>query len=205
MADAEQVIRYVLKVLTRSEASRMSLHTNSTLFGKNDQFVVYFKFNFKFWISESFSDSDLNNWLNNCETLENNTCGKWDAAGMCLWRVFNTQRLQYLSSRRDWMRAQTQRIRGSGKRRHLFLRYLWFHVCCSFQVNFLKFENKFQPYSSYETQTTIGYGGRHPTEKCPSAVFAVMVQSVLSTIIDAFAIGWIIAKISRPKKRAEVP
>lgn len=31
-----------------------------------------------------------------------------------------------------------------------------------------------------------------------------MVQSVLSTIIDAFAIGWIIAKISRPKKRAEV-
>lgn len=56
---------------------------------------------------------------------------------------------------------------------------------------------------SYETQTTIGYGGRHPTEKCPSAVFAVMVQSVLSTIIDAFAIGWIIAKISRPKKRAE--
>ena len=57
---------------------------------------------------------------------------------------------------------------------------------------------------SYETQTTIGYGGRHPTEKCPSAVFAVMVQSVLSTIIDAFAIGWIIAKISRPKKRAEV-
>lgn len=56
---------------------------------------------------------------------------------------------------------------------------------------------------SYETQTTIGYGGRHPTEKCPSAVFAVMVQSVLSTIIDAFAVGWIIAKISRPKKRAE--
>ena len=37
-----------------------------------------------------------------------------------------------------------------------------------------------------------------------SAVFAVMVQSVLSTLIDAFAIGWIIAKISRPKKRAEV-
>ena len=31
-----------------------------------------------------------------------------------------------------------------------------------------------------------------------------MVQSVLSTLIDAFAIGWIIAKISRPKKRAEV-
>jgi hypothetical protein len=30
-----------------------------------------------------------------------------------------------------------------------------------------------------------------------------MVQSVLSTLIDAFAIGWIIAKISRPKKRAE--
>ena len=29
--------------------------------------------NFEFW--ESFSDSDLNNWLNNCETLENNTCG----------------------------------------------------------------------------------------------------------------------------------
>ena len=57
---------------------------------------------------------------------------------------------------------------------------------------------------SYETQTTIGYGGRGPTERCPSTVFVVMVQSVLSTLIDAFAIGWIIAKISRPKRRAEV-
>uniref|UniRef100_H2YUD3 G protein-activated inward rectifier potassium channel 3 n=1 Tax=Ciona savignyi TaxID=51511 RepID=H2YUD3_CIOSA len=56
---------------------------------------------------------------------------------------------------------------------------------------------------SLETQTTIGYGFRVVTEECPFTVFMVVVQSVFGCILDAFMIGLIMAKISRPKKRAE--
>lgn len=56
---------------------------------------------------------------------------------------------------------------------------------------------------SLETQTTIGYGFRVINEVCPSAIFTVVVQSIFGCIIDAFMIGLIMAKISRPKKRAE--
>ncbi|XP_056608489.1 ATP-sensitive inward rectifier potassium channel 12 [Triplophysa dalaica] len=56
---------------------------------------------------------------------------------------------------------------------------------------------------SVETQTTIGYGFRCVTEECPLAVFMVVFQSILGCIIDAFMIGAIMAKMARPKKRAE--
>lgn len=56
---------------------------------------------------------------------------------------------------------------------------------------------------SLETQTTIGYGFRVVTEECASAIFVVVLQSVFGCVIDAFMIGLIMAKISRPKKRAE--
>ncbi|KAM8824050.1 ATP-sensitive inward rectifier potassium channel 12-like isoform 1-T2 [Synchiropus picturatus] len=56
---------------------------------------------------------------------------------------------------------------------------------------------------SIETQTTIGYGARCVTEKCPAAVFMVVFQSIMGCIIDAFMIGAIMAKMARPKKRAE--
>ncbi|XP_011660845.2 G protein-activated inward rectifier potassium channel 3 [Strongylocentrotus purpuratus] len=55
---------------------------------------------------------------------------------------------------------------------------------------------------SLETQTTIGYGFRSVTEECPHAVLLVVVQSVISCLIDAVFIGCIFAKIARPKKRA---
>lgn len=55
---------------------------------------------------------------------------------------------------------------------------------------------------SIETQTTIGYGFRSVTEACPHAILVVVVQSVLSCLIDAVMIGCIFAKIARPKKRA---
>ncbi|XP_072167744.1 ATP-sensitive inward rectifier potassium channel 12-like [Diadema setosum] len=55
---------------------------------------------------------------------------------------------------------------------------------------------------SLETQTTIGYGFRSVTEKCPDAVLLVVIQSVISCLIDAVFIGCIFAKIARPKKRA---
>lgn len=55
---------------------------------------------------------------------------------------------------------------------------------------------------SIETQTTIGYGFRSVTEACPHAVLLVVVQSVISCLIDAVMIGCIFQKIARPKKRA---
>ncbi|KAJ8347201.1 hypothetical protein SKAU_G00286020 [Synaphobranchus kaupii] len=56
---------------------------------------------------------------------------------------------------------------------------------------------------SIETQTTIGYGFRCVTEECPLAVFMVVFQSILGCIIDSFMIGAIMAKMARPKKRAQ--
>uniref|UniRef100_A0A8C2D3U3 Potassium inwardly rectifying channel subfamily J member 12b n=1 Tax=Cyprinus carpio TaxID=7962 RepID=A0A8C2D3U3_CYPCA len=56
---------------------------------------------------------------------------------------------------------------------------------------------------SVETQTTIGYGFRCVTEECPLAVFMVVFQSIVGCIIDSFMIGSIMAKMARPKKRAE--
>ncbi|XP_006787438.1 ATP-sensitive inward rectifier potassium channel 12-like [Neolamprologus brichardi] len=56
---------------------------------------------------------------------------------------------------------------------------------------------------SIETQTTIGYGFRCVTEECPFAVVTVVVQSIVGCIIDSFMIGTIMAKMVRPKKRAQ--
>uniref|UniRef100_A0A8C9RUQ2 Potassium inwardly rectifying channel subfamily J member 4 n=1 Tax=Scleropages formosus TaxID=113540 RepID=A0A8C9RUQ2_SCLFO len=56
---------------------------------------------------------------------------------------------------------------------------------------------------SIETQTTIGYGFRCVTEECPAAVATVVVQSIVGCIIDSFMIGTIMAKMVRPKKRAQ--
>uniref|UniRef100_A0A3B5A9N6 ATP-sensitive inward rectifier potassium channel 14 n=1 Tax=Stegastes partitus TaxID=144197 RepID=A0A3B5A9N6_9TELE len=56
---------------------------------------------------------------------------------------------------------------------------------------------------SIETQTTIGYGFRCVTEECPVAVVTVVVQSIVGCIIDSFMIGTIMAKMVRPKKRAQ--
>lgn len=56
---------------------------------------------------------------------------------------------------------------------------------------------------SIETQTTIGYGFRCVTEECPVAVVTVVIQSIMGCIIDSFMIGTIMAKMVRPKKRAQ--
>ncbi|XP_076853211.1 ATP-sensitive inward rectifier potassium channel 12 [Brachyhypopomus gauderio] len=56
---------------------------------------------------------------------------------------------------------------------------------------------------SVETQTTIGYGFRCVTDECPLAVFMVVVQSIVGCLFNAFMIGAIMAKMARPKKRAE--
>ncbi|XP_048418398.1 ATP-sensitive inward rectifier potassium channel 1 isoform X1 [Stegostoma tigrinum] len=56
---------------------------------------------------------------------------------------------------------------------------------------------------SLETQVTIGYGFRCVTEQCGEAIFLLVTQSILGVIINSFMCGAILAKISRPKKRAK--
>ncbi|XP_063697110.1 G protein-activated inward rectifier potassium channel 3-like isoform X2 [Culicoides brevitarsis] len=56
---------------------------------------------------------------------------------------------------------------------------------------------------SIETQTTIGYGVRTTTEECPEAIFMVCLQSVWGLIMQAFMVGIVFAKMTRPKQRAQ--
>lgn len=56
---------------------------------------------------------------------------------------------------------------------------------------------------SLETQVTIGYGFRYITEECGSAVFLLVLQSMLGIIINSFMCGAILAKIARPKGRGK--
>ncbi|XP_062560595.1 G protein-activated inward rectifier potassium channel 3-like isoform X5 [Armigeres subalbatus] len=56
---------------------------------------------------------------------------------------------------------------------------------------------------SLETQHTIGYGNRFVTEECPEAVFILALQSITGLFIQAFMVGIVFAKLSRPKKRAQ--
>uniref|UniRef100_A0A8C6DX05 Inward rectifier potassium channel 16 n=1 Tax=Moschus moschiferus TaxID=68415 RepID=A0A8C6DX05_MOSMO len=56
---------------------------------------------------------------------------------------------------------------------------------------------------SLETQTTIGYGSRCVTEACPAAVLTVIVQSILSCVINTFIVGAALAKMATARKRAQ--
>ncbi|KAG5878769.1 hypothetical protein JTB14_020389 [Gonioctena quinquepunctata] len=56
---------------------------------------------------------------------------------------------------------------------------------------------------SIETQHTIGYGGRVITEECPEAIFVMCIQSIVGVMIQAFMVGVVFAKLSRPKKRTQ--
>ncbi|XP_018903160.1 ATP-sensitive inward rectifier potassium channel 12 isoform X2 [Bemisia tabaci] len=56
---------------------------------------------------------------------------------------------------------------------------------------------------SIETQHTIGYGSRYPTEDCPEAVIMVVIQSITGMMIQTLMVGIIFAKMARPKQRTE--
>ncbi|XP_066909606.1 ATP-sensitive inward rectifier potassium channel 12 isoform X2 [Halyomorpha halys] len=56
---------------------------------------------------------------------------------------------------------------------------------------------------SVETQHTIGYGAKHTTEECPEAIFVMCLQSLVGVMIQAFMVGIVFAKLSRPKKRTQ--
>ena len=56
---------------------------------------------------------------------------------------------------------------------------------------------------SIETQHTIGYGGRSTTEECPEAIFVMCAQSISGVMIQAFMVGIVFAKMTRPKQRTQ--
>lgn len=56
---------------------------------------------------------------------------------------------------------------------------------------------------SIETQHTIGYGSRLTTEECPEAIFVMCIQSICGVMIQAFMVGIVFAKMTRPKHRTQ--
>lgn len=56
---------------------------------------------------------------------------------------------------------------------------------------------------SIESQHTVGYGVRAPTEECPEAIFVNSVQCMLGDILRTIITGVIFAKITLPKRRTE--
>lgn len=56
---------------------------------------------------------------------------------------------------------------------------------------------------SLESQTTIGYGFRYISEECPIAIFTLVAQLVITGLAEIFVTGAFLAKLARPKKRAE--
>nr|UZS41057.1 inward rectifier potassium channel 1B [Nilaparvata lugens] len=56
---------------------------------------------------------------------------------------------------------------------------------------------------SVETQHTIGYGAKHTTDECLEAIFVMCLQSITGVMIQAFMVGIVFAKLSRPKKRTQ--
>ncbi|MEE6481935.1 hypothetical protein FKM82_013074 [Ascaphus truei] len=56
---------------------------------------------------------------------------------------------------------------------------------------------------SIETETTIGYGYRVITDKCPEGIVLLLIQAILGSIVNAFMVGCMFVKISQPNKRAE--
>lgn len=56
---------------------------------------------------------------------------------------------------------------------------------------------------SLETQHTIGYGTRQTTTKCTEAMMLVSLQAVLGCIVQAFMVGLVFSKLSRPRNRSK--
>lgn len=56
---------------------------------------------------------------------------------------------------------------------------------------------------SIEVHTTVAYGRRSITLECPQAIIAMCLQCILSSICQAFLVGILFAKLTRPKSRAQ--
>ncbi|GBP69043.1 G protein-activated inward rectifier potassium channel 4 [Eumeta japonica] len=54
---------------------------------------------------------------------------------------------------------------------------------------------------SIEVHTTVAYGHRSITLECPQAILAMCLQCIVSSIVQAFMVGILFAKLTRPKAR----
>ncbi|XP_065357638.1 inward rectifier potassium channel irk-1 [Calliphora vicina] len=54
---------------------------------------------------------------------------------------------------------------------------------------------------SFETQSTIGYGEKYPSEECPETMFLFILQIIVSIAIEGGMISIIYAKTARPAKQ----
>lgn len=54
---------------------------------------------------------------------------------------------------------------------------------------------------SIETQTTIGFGEKYPSEECPETMFLFILQIIVSIAIEGGMISIIYAKTARPAKQ----
>ncbi|UYV76516.1 irk-2 [Cordylochernes scorpioides] len=55
---------------------------------------------------------------------------------------------------------------------------------------------------SAETQHTIGYGYRYPSDKCPEGFIILFLQSILGVLIQCITVSVLYAKMTRPQGRA---
>ncbi|XP_055704231.1 ATP-sensitive inward rectifier potassium channel 8-like [Phlebotomus papatasi] len=53
---------------------------------------------------------------------------------------------------------------------------------------------------SVEAQVTTGYGEKYPSEDCPEALFLLMIQILISVVIEGAMIGVVYAKLTRPPR-----
>lgn len=55
---------------------------------------------------------------------------------------------------------------------------------------------------SIETQVSIGFGEKYPSEECPEAIFMMVVQIVIGIAIEGAMVGIVYAKMVRPPKKS---
>lgn len=67
------------------------------------------------------------------------------------------------------------------------------HTPCVMQVQTLTAAFLF----SLESQTTIGYGFRCITEECPVAIILLIVQLVITMVMEIFITGTFLAKVNQ--------
>lgn len=56
---------------------------------------------------------------------------------------------------------------------------------------------------SVEVHTTVAYGDRSITLECPQAIFIMCLQCIVSSVFQAFMVGILFAKLTRPKSRTQ--
>lgn len=56
---------------------------------------------------------------------------------------------------------------------------------------------------SIEVHTTVAYGKRAITVECPQTIFTMCIQCIVSSIFQAFMVGILFAKLTRPKSRSQ--